>query len=201
MKTIVFFLLCSLSTTILNAQNETTNTQKREVALTFKSLNDYGLSYKFGNKKALWRLNSFWVNNHSSIVENDDLLTENKSGAYSISFGRDWIKPLSEKLEFRYGAALSASYRFSKSERNDFDVTDEETTSKSTIFTPGAIGVVGFHYALTNVINIGAESTLTAGYNIGKTTRTAGRFNETFTNNGFNLGMGNVAALVITCKF
>jgi len=201
MKTIVLFLLCSLCTTFLNAQTEMSNTKKREVALTINKLNEYGLSYKFGNEKALWRLNAFWANNRSSIFESDDRFTKSTRGAYSLSFGRDWIKPLSEKLEFRYGAALSAGYNFSKSEQDDLEVIDEETISKNITFRPGVVGVLGFHYALNKFINIGAESTLSAGYSIGKTTRTAGRFNETFTNRGFDFGMENVAALVITCKF
>jgi len=201
MRTIVLILLCTMHCAFLNAQTETSNSKKREVALNIKNLNNYGLSYKFGNEKALWRLNAFWVNNRSSIIETEDEFTKSTNGAYSISFGRDWIKPLSEKLEIRYGAALSASYNFSKSEYDAFDTVDEETTFKRNIFTPGAIGVLGFHYALNNVINIGAESTLNAGYDIGKRTRTSDRFNENSTIRGFNLDMDNIAALVITCKF
>lgn len=201
MKTIVLLFLGVFYFTVLTAQNEKPNTKNREIALTVQNINQYGISYKFGNEKALWRLNALQLFNRNQIADNGEEQFISKRMAYAIAFGKEFIKPLSEKFEVRYGAQLSASYNSSSSKRDILALIDEEGESKNITFTPGLTGIVAFHYKLNSIINIGVESTFSVGYDIGKTTTTIGdSLNET-TIRGLNLTGGNIVALVVTCKF
>jgi len=201
MKTIVLLFLSVFYFTVLPAQNETQNTKNREVALTVHSLSQYGISYKFGNEKALWRIDALQLNNRNQIFENEGIYSKITSMSYGLTFGREFRKPVLDKFEFRYGAGFFAYHSFSSSINDNPSIVDEERKTKNFILRPGVKGILGFHYKLTDNINIGAESAIDASYEIRKKTITVGRsIDETITK-GFNWGIDNIATLVITCKF
>jgi len=118
-----------------------------------------------------------------------------------LVLGERGENPVADKFEFRYGTLLSLEYKFSKSIQDNTTVIDEEVISKNTNYTPGIIGTLGFHYVLNNVINVSVEFIFLAGYDIGKRTNMTGRNLEEASINGFVFNTGNVASLVITCKF
>ena len=198
MKTIALLFVCILSSTFLTAQNETLNSKKREVALTVKSLSQYGFGYKFGNQKALWRINAYQIIKRSQSTGNINKSTTDGYENYAINFGRAFIKPVSEKLEFRYGAGLSVDYSFSSFKQKQLTDVDWKKVS---LFSSGIFGIIALHYALNNTINIGAESTLGGSYQIGKETIRSGRDIEESNISGFVFNINNVATLILTCKF
>lgn len=202
MKSIVLLLLYVFSFAVVYAQNEIPNLKKKELALSVQSFNqyDYGVSYKFGNKKILWRFDALTLQNNNFNEEREEAHTKRTNFNLNFNFGVEFIKPIKDKFEFRYGGGVYVGHALSSTTIDNLMVIDEERENKSSVFYTGVRGTLGFHYKLNDVINIGAESTLRAGYEIRKTTRTVGRLLEKISIRGFNFNTSNTPALILTCK-
>lgn len=57
MKKLFVILLC-LSATLLSEAQE--NPKQKEAGIIFNNLDNFGLTYKIGNNKALWRFNTLF---------------------------------------------------------------------------------------------------------------------------------------------
>ena len=129
--------------------------------MVFNSLNYFGLTYKTGNQKSLWRFTTLVINgNYNENTANDHTDSQSRNGI-GLEFGKEFRKPITDKLDFRYGADLSFSYsyRYSKS-------SISETVAH--YYTPGMNLVLGFNYSLSNHFIIGAELLPYFNYSIGK---------------------------------
>ena len=108
MKKILFalFVLLGFSVQQMVAQEKTT---LQEFGLTFRSIESYGLTYKIGNGRSMWRINPAVI--QFSKFKNDDQFqnTDEQFGG-SFSFGRETRKDINPDFQLRYGIDLSAAY-------------------------------------------------------------------------------------------
>lgn len=212
---IIVTILVSFSASF--AQEETAKV--REAGLTFSNFSSFGLTYRFGNENAVWRLNALTGNSSNYTTDNSDNYyfydsltqessyeTVNKSSNVNISFGREYRKLLAEKLEFRYGMDLSLGYSSQKSERS----SDDDTYIYSTInnrrtITPGINFVLGFNYLISDAIVLGAEVKPNMSYNIIKTESESGyddnRTVREYSTNAFTYGLSNSVLLSLAYRF
>jgi len=73
MKKTFLILLTIASTFSISAQEKT---KQKEVGITFSNLNDFGLSYKFGNSNSVWRINTLFTSGSNIDRTNNNLEKE-----------------------------------------------------------------------------------------------------------------------------
>ncbi|WP_282036562.1 hypothetical protein [Saccharicrinis aurantiacus] len=160
---ILLFVVCVLYV------NATAQTKQQEVGLLFSDFDNFGLTYKLGNEKAMWRFNSLLLNGNKSNTKDDDFSdyksTLNSSG-FNLSLGREYRKSIAERFEMRYG--LDLTYRYDNYEKESYYEDNKEETlqyDQRKTYGPGLQLVFGFNYVINNSLVLGAELLPFLSYN------------------------------------
>ncbi|MCX6234995.1 MAG: hypothetical protein NT175_09800 [Bacteroidetes bacterium] len=203
MKKVLFILIALSMSFIVMAQEKP---KQKEVGLAFSSLNNFGLTFRTGTNKSLWRFNTLLIlgSNRTQNEDSSELITN--SIGFDTRIGKEYRKNIAENLELRYGADLSFSFDYSKYDHNDKSADNEDRLSESTTYRPGINALFGLNYVINNKFVIGAELLPGFSYLIGKTTQKNISNNESqevkTDNSGFNYGLSNTSALLsITYRF
>ena len=142
---LLFGLLISVS---IYAQKEETSKVK-ELGISTRNFDNFGFVFRTGTEKALWRFQTLsFAWNIANVGQNTNPSVQNLQTWLAV--GREYRKPLSKRLDFRYGMDLSFGLAYSKSESNG-------ATRKTTSYLPGINAVLGLNYALNERISVGAE--------------------------------------------
>ncbi|MBL4707386.1 MAG: hypothetical protein JKY48_02975 [Flavobacteriales bacterium] len=203
-------LLSTLSLVFLfsftNAQEETENIRVKEMGITFASLNNFGLSFRIGNPKSVWRFNSAFI----SGTQSDILGSIDEANGYSrnlglgLQIGREFRKKIDKNFELRSGTDLH--FRFNR----------RENKSPSVILSPagrmfkrdnlsfGLNLVLGMNYIIKEHFVLGVEVQPFISYNELKSKDENTYFNgtnyvtEEFSDNtkSISFGMDNNSALL-----
>jgi hypothetical protein len=195
-KTLIFLTTLAMSCSLM-AQGQS---KQREVGLVFNSLNSFGLTFRTGTDKALWRFNTLYLSGNNTKETADSSETKYTNTGFELKIGREWRKNITTNFEFRVGADLSFRYSQSKNDINDKSVRDEDYLQKSTIYQPGINLVLGFNYVIHENFVVGAEVMPFFSYSTGTSTE-----KYYYTNNGaevkskisgFSYGLSNSSVLV-----
>ena len=193
----LLLILAFLSTTLFMMAQE--NPKQREIGLVFSNLNNFGLTFKTGTEKSLWRFSTLYLSGNMSTQKDDISKTTNTSNGVGISAGLEFRVPVVEHLEFRYGFDVSFSFSRSKEENTDASLPSQNRTQTSTTYQPGVNMVLGFNYAIQNKLVIGAEFlpfiSYTTGTSVVKSTYFEGSEEKT-TNSGFSYGVNTTSVQV-----
>lgn len=154
-------------------------TKQREVGLVFSSLNSFGLTFRMGTDKSLWRFTALSVSGDNSVekVTGGSSLTglgdydiKNTDIGFAIKAGHEWRKRITGGLEFRIGGDLSFTYSQSKTE-TDYKNSDYfDRLRKSNTYIPGINLVLGFNYVLFEHYVFGVEFMPGFSYSTGSST-------------------------------
>ncbi len=173
-------------------------TKQKEVGLVFSNLNSFGLTYKIGTEKSLWRFNTLFISG-GNIDETADSMVSNRSNmGFRIKFGKEYRKVIITNLEFRYGADLAFTYSQSKYNYDDKSVEDHDMLSERTTYQPGINLVLGLNYVFKDRFVIGAELLPYFSYITGKSNETSYRTNEEIEKDisGYSYGLSNTSVLL-----
>ncbi|MCT4637532.1 MAG: hypothetical protein N4A72_07475 [Bacteroidales bacterium] len=201
MKKLFTILLCLSMAYVLTAQE---NSKQREVGLVFSNFDNFGISYKTGTKRSLWRYNTLIVRGNNNKEDGDfEKITRNNTG-FELKFGKEFRRDISDKLEFRFGADLSFRYRDIKYE-NESKIDNVVTLKNNrTVYEPGLNLVLGFNYVVNDNIIIGAEMLPFVRYSTG-TSETRERNYSVNSNtyidvdsdiSGFSYGLSNSSVML-----
>lgn len=185
----MYVTLCLLLVSGVQAQEKT---KVRELGFTASNLDQFGITYRVGHEKAVWRFNTMLLD---LTIRDDDangLVTTGTTIRGSFSVGREWRKSLADKLELRYGADISLLAGYAETEMDSPNIGI--TTSESTEITPGLNAVIGFNYLITDRFLVGAEFLPGFRYIISETTSENGGIESTTERNLFDFGFDNNAA-------
>lgn len=186
---------------VLTAQE---NSKQREVGLVFSNFDNFGISYKTGTKRAMWRYNTLLLRGNNNKEDGDfEKITRNNTG-FELKFGKEFRRDISDKLEFRFGADLSFRYRDIKYE-NESKIDNVVTLKNNrTVYEPGLNLVLGFNYVVNDNIIIGAEMLPFVRYSTG-TSETRERNYSVNSNtyidvdsdiSGFSYGLSNSSVML-----
>jgi len=149
MLAVLFFALS------INAQEKV---KQQEVGLIFSGLNSFGLTYRIGSNKSLWRFQTlFFKGSSSSDALADSLFNEKSSIMLTARVGKEFRANILEKLEFRYGGDILFGFSENKSKRNDISRFDRDNLDKNTAYSVGINLMIGLNYVFNNRLVIGAE--------------------------------------------
>jgi len=142
-------------------------TKQREVGITFSSFSRFGLIYKTGTNKALWRYNTLLISGSNYKQSEDSLDRTGNNSGFKLSFGREYRKIVAENLELRYGLDVSFSYYYSGSKTDDYSVDNHDRRYNSDSYEPGVNLVFGLNYVISKNLVVGAEILPSLSYNFG----------------------------------
>jgi hypothetical protein len=197
MKKSLMILLCFSMPLFLMAQE---SIKQNEIGLVFNNLNNFGLTYRTGSNKSLWRFNTLFISGDSRDETSDSTVIKQNSTGFGLRFGKEYRKDIVDNLELRFGIDLSFTFSQSKYNYNDKTIQDEDRLDEQTTLSPGIDLVFGLNYIINDKIVIGAELLPNLSYTFGTSTE-----KYPYVNNGsevksdiseFNYGLSNNSVLV-----
>jgi len=193
-----FLILTALSMSfILTAQGQS---KQREIGLVFNNLDNFGLTFRTGTEKALWRFTTLYLSGNNTTQNADSSEIKDISTGFGLKFGREYRTTIIGNLEFRYGADLSFTYNHSKNETDDKFVEEYSSLQESTTYSPGINLVLGFNYVFLNKFVVGFEAMPYFNYITGtsKQKNFYSNYVKTVKSkiSGFTYGLSNTSVLV-----
>lgn len=190
-------LLCLSLSCFLMAQEKV---KQKEIGLVFSSLDNFGLTFKIGTEKSLWRFNALFIDGHKRDNVSDSLSEKYNSTGFGIRLGREYRKVIVQNLELRYGADISFNYGHGINDVDYNYVHYNDYYLEQTTYTPGINLVVGLNYVIKEKLVLGAELLPYFSYTTG-TSIEKGRysnFDEEVKSDisVFNYGISNTSALL-----
>jgi hypothetical protein len=152
-KLLLFISIIGLSATTFAQENP----KQREVGISFRNFDSFGLTFKTGTEKSAWRFNSLLTNGTNSNNTLDSVSSKLSNFGFGVGIGKEFRKKITEHLEFRYGADVSFNYSIAKSNSNDLSYLDEDWSVIHKYYYPGINLVLGFNYLFNEKIVLGAE--------------------------------------------
>ena len=134
--------------------------KQKEVGVVFSNFDNFGLTFKTGNKNSMWRFSSLFCGGQKSIKDPSNLNRNEIST--DLKIGKEFRKSINDNFEFRYGLDLAFGYGNMKSYTND----------KQIRYSPSINLVLGVNYITKNNIILGAELLPYVGYSIQNITET-----------------------------
>ena len=149
-KLALSFIILTIALTVVAQEKPKT----KEIGIVFSNLDNFGLSFKIGKEKALWRFNTMHIDGGYMEETIDSIVTKSNDIGFMFSVGREYRKSIAKNLEIRYGADLSFRYQKYEQDYNDNENTRLRTR---TFYEPGFNLVFGFNYVIQEKLIIGAE--------------------------------------------
>lgn len=167
-------VLLVLTFILLNDLYSQEKTTSKEVGLYFSSLNSFGVRYKFGNEKRMFRLTALSLLIQDSKFENmngDGANQDVTNAGAGLNFGMELPVKITDVFSFYYGPELRGSYNHSKSVNNNYG----SSAFESDIYKAGIGFIIGFSHSFKSNIQLSAEivpgisySHTTSGYGTSK---------------------------------
>ena len=195
MKKLVLVFIALTMSVIVIAQEKS---KQKEVGLVFNNLDNFGLTYKTGTNKSLWRFSTLLISGRNTDEKADSLVRNQNNIGFAIKLGKEYRKVIVENFELRYGADLSFSYNQSTSSDDDKSIDNHDIIFEQTIYQPGINLVIGLNYVFKDRFVIGAELLPHFSYISGKSKRSSYRYDEDIESDisGFSYGISNTSALL-----
>lgn len=187
MRKLLFVFAALIASMLVQAQQARS---VKELGVVFYNGDQYGLTYRFGTEKGLWRVNvvSLGGSNLKSL-DNDFTQMEENAFNMNLSFGREIRWRIRRSIALRLGADLSYGLSTTKTRSDsNHDLTFDETNNMVN-HAPGFNLMYGFNLQLSNFL-LGVEVKPSVQYNM--TSRETWYMNARMSNtdeNRFNWGL------------
>ncbi len=134
-------------------------TKQKEVGLSFSNLDEFGITYKVGTQKAMWRFNTLLLTGGKNTLKYpEQAKVINNNFGFDLMVGREYRTSIDDNFEFRCGFDLSFSnYKLTHEDKTMEDSHDwRKTVSKESSY--GFNLVFGFNYVFKNKLVVGVEA-------------------------------------------
>ena len=204
MKIRLFFfaVLFAFSSCGLFAQQEKT-IHYDQVGFNFSSLSSFGLHFKTGSEKTMFRATVLFLNmannkNWGRPQDSIDIKSQNYGAGIRAGFEKHVV--LAPHFNLIWGLEAGCNYTYSKQSRAQRGATYTENSSWSIV--PMIDVVLGATYTISDHLVIGAEITPYIQYAYGKTKNPTYSLPTEITNTSFSFGMSsNSASLSVAYRF
>jgi hypothetical protein len=187
-KFLPFMILFSCLSGSLTAQDN--QTKIREVGVLFNNTDNFGITFKKGSEKSLFRLSLLSMNTLSDNTKKaSESYDKQRSIGFGINLGFENRKPITEKLYYYSGLDFKSSYSFN-SEKLVQTISEHKTWN----FTSGIGLIIGLSYKLNSDINISAEVVPSVLYSYGEIISSVNYVTSDEVHSGVNIGFGNQGA-------
>jgi len=155
--------LLTLAICLVNSAISQDNNKSKEVGLYFANLNAFGLRYKVGNEKVMFRITGISLSAGSSATDNGNGTTQNSTNAgIGFNIGLERHVKIKDQFGLYFGGELSSSYT------NSTSSSTGSSKSKTNTLGAGLGFILGFDYTFKSNIIISAEIVPGPSYNYNK---------------------------------
>jgi len=165
--------------------------RQKEIGITFANLDNFGLTYRLGHSKAMWRFSSLLISGADRKYVRDSTTSNNNNFGFNVGAGREWRKESAKSLELRIGSALYYGYAKSKS-------AGPTQSFESTEHRYGVNLILGLNYLIKEHLVLGVELLPALNYFTDKSLSSSsngGFSNETIEeSSGIEYGISNTSA-------
>ena len=195
MKKLVLIFITLAMSIMMVAQEKT---KQKEVGLVFNNLDNFGLTYKTGTNKSLWRFNALFISGYDLDETADSLVNKQSNMGFGIKFGKEYRKVIVTNFEFRYGVDLSFTYNHTSREYDNPTAGYNNQSYERTTYEPGINLVLGFNYVINDYFVIGAELLPHFTYSTGTSKEIRSYYDMEIESDisGFSYGISNTSALL-----
>lgn len=128
-----------------------------EIGLVFSGLHSFGITFRVGNERALWRLNNVRVNGANSQQKSDSITITRPELGFGLAVGREWRKPIKERFTLRGGADLGYSLNRSIYQQEDISIFNNDYKIVTDTHVPSVNLVLGLNVMLASRLLLGVE--------------------------------------------
>lgn len=161
-----------------------------EIGLALSSLNSFGLTFRFGNVKGLWRFNSLLLTGNLTAQNlSDSVHVKTSQMGSQVTAGREYRKPIGDRFALRGGGDLVFSWDQNVYDRDDTSIFNNDFRTVTTSYLPGINIVLGFNYALGERLLLGLEVLPHFTYSIIHSKTTSPNFNQESTTTSYSYGL------------
>jgi hypothetical protein len=199
--TLIMFIFLSIG---LFAQEKI---KQSETGFIFSNFDNFGLSFKKGSDKFMWRFNTLLLSTGVNKFSIDT--SKVVSFGFGLSIGNELRKGLNENFEFCFGYDLSYRHDYSKTSKDrsysDLRYTKNSTNGYGFNFVLGANCVIKNQVVITLEILPGiiySKTSSESGIDIPGNTNSPSSKPKTQENKNFNFGFSNTSArLTVAYRF
>lgn len=177
MRKTAFIILFSCLFIQATAQEKS---KKHELGLSLSSFNSFGVVYRFGTEKNLWRISTVNTFIRRSETKSINSISNRKDTSFGIGIGKEFRTNIDQKNQFRWG--IEASYRYRK-DHSDFRSLNTGILDRTQTNTTNVIGIqaiLGVNFPMGERLLLGVEILPAFTYEYG--TEFEERVNPTFVN-------------------
>lgn len=162
---------------------------------------NYGITYKCGKVKSLWRFTALQGISDRSKEENDSVSRKYSDNRFQVKAGREYRKNIAPKLQFKYGFDLG--FLVNQSDNSYTNKNSVSNSSSSSYFNYGPMGnfVFGFNYFIKEKIVIGIEIQPFFSYTIGTRDQITGLNTEKYSTSTIQYGLNSTTSGIITIAY
>lgn len=154
MKNLILIMVAFAIIGSLSAQEKV---KQKEVGLVFRNFDNFGVLYKFGHQKSMWRAMAISGNMANRESKSEEFERVTNAYNFGFSFGKQFTTPLAENMDFIYGIDLKYAYSYIHGDRQSEDYPELDLESVDKTHIPGMNLVLGFNYIIKGHMVIGAE--------------------------------------------
>lgn len=127
-----------------------------EFGITTKGLSNFGITYRFGTEKSVWRINAVSSDGTFRLNNFDNRDYSENNFAVGFELGKENRTKLSDKFELRHGLDLGFHFRTIKNEsvENTGKIINDFTSHS---YRPILNAVLGFNFVFSPSLLLGAE--------------------------------------------
>ncbi|NME69693.1 hypothetical protein [Flammeovirga aprica] len=157
MKRLILLLTIFIVYTSSYAQEGVSQTKERrqEVGIIYDTSNQFGISYKIGHNRSMWRFNTLGAFSVNDQHHEDSLIKDTKATSFKIAIGKEFRKSIGKKLELRYG--LDIGFRYDHSNNSSALMHYRKTDLYYEGYTTSIGFVFGFNYYIFEDLIMGVE--------------------------------------------
>jgi hypothetical protein len=174
--------------------------KRKEIGLVFSDHNNFGLTFRTGTDKSLWRFKTLLISGGTFDQVGDSSANKQSHTGFGIQLGKEYRKAIAGNLELRIGVDISFQYSQSKQEIDDKTVNDYNRLNEQTSYMPGINLVFGLNYVFNDKVVIGAELLPNFSYTTGTSVDkyySPDNSNEFKSDiSGFSYGLSNLSPLL-----
>ena len=193
MKRQLLFFIMLLLPFLANSQEIA---KQKEIGVTFRSFDNFGFVFKTGKSNAMWRFNTILGSVTTDDIDQDSLNVNRNGLNIGLNAGREWRKPIQEKLELRYGFDLGYNYKISESDLNDVSTNNQDFSISQKSSGYGVNTVIGVNYLLGKSVVLGLEVLPAINYTKSIVKTNSINLTQKEERSGFNYGFSNTSATV-----
>ena len=164
--------------------------KRKELGIATGGTNAYSLIYRTGSATELWRFRAFTMMGNATRYKEDSLHRSSSNQNIGLYVGKEFRKPISEKLEMRYGGDVSLGYSVNRVRRNDLSVFNSDYNDINRTVRVGVNFVCGVVYHVEKNFILGAEVLPGIDLSYGRSRSTSSNINASYTAKGSTRAFG-----------